>query len=82
MLSAFNQLLASILALGFLAAILVGPCVGLWIVLSMRRDLRRIADVAEFQYKYPDAAKVLEAHREQELVEERTRRVVHSAFGR
>ncbi len=82
MLSAFNQLLASILALAFLAAILVGPCVGLWIVLSMRRDLRRIADATEFRYKYPATAHGLEVMREDDLYKDRMRGISTSAFGR
>lgn len=82
MLSAFNQLLASILALAFLCMVLVGPFVALWIVLSMRRDLRRIADcmtVREALYRNDSASlepDQIHAARMQD------RKVSLSAFGR
>jgi len=82
MLSEMNQLLASILAVALLLLILAAPFMAAWIGLSIRRDLRRVADALESTNRQElDAARA--AWREAlDSSAPKPRPVSNSAFGR
>jgi len=82
MLSEMNQLLASILAVALLLLILAGPFVAVWIALSIRRDLRRVADALETTNRQElDAARAVWAEALNNSIP-KPRPVSNSAFGR
>lgn len=81
MLPLFNSLLAQIIALAFLLVFLAAPFLALWVALSIRRDLGRIADAVDFSAKYPVVAAAMRDQRERELTAERERRASNTVLG-
>jgi hypothetical protein len=77
-----NNPLSFLWLMAVLWLVVLGPFLALWIALSMRRDLHRIADFCEFRTKYPATSKGLEEMHDQSLYESREGRVSNSAFGR
>lgn len=82
MLTLFNSAFGMVLALALLLLAIVGPFLIVWIALSIRRDIHRIADFMDFESKYPSTAHGLRETKEHEHYEDTRRRIANSAFGR
>lgn len=70
------------LALASLLIMLFGPLAGVWIALSIRRDIHRIADALQAQAGIAEQAERVELYRERVADSEGNRRIANSAFGR
>lgn len=82
MLPALNLTLAMILALAFLLLCIAGPFLLLWIGLSVRRDLKRIADAQEHVARYARSM-LADADLRERIADAQDRRTVaNSMFGR
>lgn len=82
MLPLFNSLLAQIIVLALLSVLLAAPFLALWIGLSIRRDLRRIADCAEHTANRFDMVTHDQATGQMKQLEPMRARIANSAFGR
>jgi hypothetical protein len=78
----FNTLVGQILALALLLGLLFGPLAALWLALSIRRSLARIADTLESnEVRHTATFEDFEAI-PQGAVAQRERRIANSIFGR
>ena len=82
MLTAFNSLLAQVIALALLLEILAAPFLALWVALSIRRNLQRIADAVDFNTGHPTTRPILRVQSTQQPTDTGASRISTSAFGR
>lgn len=82
MLELFNTLFAQILALAVLLEMLAAPFLILWLALSVRRSLRRMADAAEKICGVAVEQEDMERELRAAFGKASSRRISNSAFGR
>lgn len=82
MLPLLNHTLAMVITLALLVLALCAPFLVLWICLSIRRDLRRIADSQEHVARYARSILADEELRERIADRQSQGRIANSAFGR
>jgi hypothetical protein len=70
------------LALASLLIMLLGPVAGVWVALSIRRDIHRIADALATEAELAKKAESLELYFERKPDSDGPPRVANSAFGR
>lgn len=82
MLPLFNSLLAQIIVLALLLVLLTAPFLALWIALSIRRDVHRMADAIDFNTDRPSTSPTLRELPKSQEQERVASRISNSAFGR
>lgn len=82
MLTALNSLLAQIIALALLLEFLAMPFLALWVALSIRRDLRRMADAIDFNTDRPRKSPTQPAQSPRQPEAPTVTPITTSAFGR
>lgn len=82
MLPLFNSLLAQIIVLALLLVLLAAPFLSLWVALSIRRDLGRIADAMDETTRGSGETSCRRIQNTLPVVVQDAPRIANSAFGR